>query len=502
MNFLPLLFSGLLGLLATLLLIPLIRKKALATDARTLHQTHKTPVSRFGGVALALGFLVVAVFAYILFPPTVVGKTDTRLVIILSSLAMFGLGLWDDFRPLGARKKLVGQIIISVVACYFGAQIEKFQNPISGELVQLGIWGGVISVFWLVAMTNIINLIDGIDGLAAGIALMLMALLATTGLSSDLTFAVVCAAGMFGALLGFLKYNFPPAKIYMGDGGAYLLGFLIGILTIVHSQKGTVLAALTAPLFALALPIVDVTLAIIRRGLKGLPIFRPDRKHIHHRLVESGFSRTRAVLILYTVSSVCLLMAFGVFWSQGRWIPILFGFLCLILLFSARSLNFTREWFAVGRVWENSLEIRKETHYALALGRWLELEAERAKSLDELWKDFVFVADKLGFSEARLKIGGGEKNWRRANAAFSKDDFRCAHQLSVRQNMELELAASPQAMHARMFEHLGELAAEIWLKAAFRFQSVNETATRLDAPATEVGRESSQLGAHGVTRPT
>src|SRR2546428_8870953 len=102
MNFLPLLFSGLLGLLATLVLIPLIRKKALATDARTLHHTHKTPVSRFGGVALAFGFLVVAAFAYVWFPPAAT-KTDTRLVIILSSLAIFGLGLWDDFRPLGAR---------------------------------------------------------------------------------------------------------------------------------------------------------------------------------------------------------------------------------------------------------------------------------------------------------------------------------------------------------------------------------------------------------------
>src|SRR5206468_9154000 len=133
------------------------------------------------------------------------------------------------------------------------------------------------------------------DGLAGGIALMMMGLLTFVRLDADPTLPIVCGAGMFGALLGFLRYNFPPAKIYMGDGGAYFLGFLIAILTLVHSQKGTIVAALIAPIFALALPIVDVSLAIIRRGLKGLPIFRPDKKHIHHRLLEVGFSRTRTV---------------------------------------------------------------------------------------------------------------------------------------------------------------------------------------------------------------
>ena len=107
----------------------------------------------------------------------------------------------------------------------------------------------------------------------------------------------------------------------------------------------------------------------MRRGLKGLPIFRPDRKHLDRRLQELGFSRTRTVLILYGLSSVFLLMAFGVFWSQGRWVPILFGLVCLVLILSAQSFNFSRDWFAVGRVPDNSPELRKQTHYALVLAR-------------------------------------------------------------------------------------------------------------------------------------
>src|SRR5437867_2793106 len=175
--------------------------------------------------------------------------------------------------------------MIATATYSWGVQIELFKNPFTGTEYALGFGGYLATVVWLVAMTNLINLIDGIDGLAGGIGFMLMCLLAYVGWGVDLRFSTVAAGGMAGALLGFLYYNFPPAKIYMGDGGAYFLGFLIGVLAIVNSNKGTVVAALIAPLFALALPIADVLLAIFRRWLSGLPIFRPDRKHIHHQLI-------------------------------------------------------------------------------------------------------------------------------------------------------------------------------------------------------------------------
>jgi UDP-GlcNAc:undecaprenyl-phosphate GlcNAc-1-phosphate transferase len=147
--------------------------------------------------------------------------------------------------------------------------------PFSATIIDLGNWGILITVLWLVGMTNLINLIDGADGLAGGICLMLMVLLAYVGHESG-SFELL-VSGMAGALLAFLWFNFPPARIYLGDGGAYFLGFQIGLLAILSSHKGTVLAALVAPLFVLALPIIDTALAILRRGLRGLPIFRPDR---------------------------------------------------------------------------------------------------------------------------------------------------------------------------------------------------------------------------------
>jgi UDP-GlcNAc:undecaprenyl-phosphate GlcNAc-1-phosphate transferase len=337
----------------------------------------------------------------------------------------------------------------------------------------LGWWGSVLTVLWLAALTNMINLIDGIDGLAAGVALMLMGLMAYVGLGNEVQFTVLCAAGMFGALLGFLRYNFPPAKIYMGDGGAYFLGFLIAILSLVNSHKGTIVAALIAPLFALALPIVDVCLAIVRRGLKGLPIFRPDQSHIHHKLVGLGVSRRRTVLILYGFSSVFLMMAFTAFLSEGRLVPILFGFMCLTLLLSAGSFSFSREWFAVGRVLENSREVRKESQYALALGHCLEVEAERVSSMEGLWAEFAYGTRKLGFAGVKLTLPEGERLWHVPEVIPESDLMLRVHQLRTGNPMTLNFSGNKANMSDRVFDLLSELAAESWFKAVVRWQEVN-----------------------------
>ena len=273
-------------------------------------------------------------------------------------------------------------------------------------------WGVVATVIWLVALTNLINIIDGIDGLAGGISLMLMVLMVHASLGSS-TFLLLLAVGMIGGLLGFLYFNFPPARIYMGDGGAYFLGFLIGGLTLVTAQKGTVAAALVAPVFALALPILDVTLAIVRRGVKGLPVFRPDRRHIHHRLVEFGFSHRRTLLTLYVLSTLFLLMAFGVFWSQGRLIPLFLGLSFLVVIFIVHSFGLVSSKYSIRTFWHEMQSLRRETRYTMLLAQWLEMEAERCLTPEELWKNFVFFADKLEFAEVKLHLREGQLAWRR-----------------------------------------------------------------------------------------
>src|SRR5437773_3927267 len=306
MNWMPLI-CGLVGMGIVFLVVPLVvnssRRARLIRRSPDLHHTHKAHVPRLGGIALAAAFVVHNLLIVILFPER--ASMRERLVVVGACLAMFGLGLWDDLRPIGAKRKLLGQVLIASIVCCFGIGIMSFKIPFSGPIIPLGGWGVLITVVWLVAMTNLINLIDGVDGLAGGISLMLMALLAYVGYQNG-NFELL-ASGMAGALLGFLWFNFPPARIYLGDGGAYFLGFQIGLLALLSSHKGTVAAALVAPLFVLALPIVDMLLVIMRRGLRGLPLFRPDRQHIHHRLLAMGFSRKKAVLSIYAVTLVFLL---------------------------------------------------------------------------------------------------------------------------------------------------------------------------------------------------
>jgi UDP-GlcNAc:undecaprenyl-phosphate GlcNAc-1-phosphate transferase len=456
---------GAIGFVTTLFAVPLIiwRLAPAIAHRRELHQTHNQPVPRLGGVALAITFVLVTVASFAFVSPQ---AGNPRVVLGLSSLAMFALGLWDDISPLGARKKLLGQIFIAVSAYYFGLQVDTFKNPLTGVVYQLGGWSVFATVFWLVAMTNLINLIDGIDGLAAGISLMLMCLLVYVGLHGQM-FSLCIAMGMAGALIAFLYFNFPPAKIYLGDGGAYFLGFLIGGLTIENSNKGTIAAALIAPIFALALPIIDVVFSILRRGAKGLPIFRPDRRHIHHRLLHLGWSRRRTVLMLYGVSLVFLALAFVAFWSGGKLTPILVGCGFVLVLIIAPSFGLIRNWLTVGRALGNSLEMRKEIQYALLLRSWMEMEAERCGSQSALWSNFIFVARKLGFAEVTLTHRDTRCSWTKRDRDSGLQSAR--HELHIAGETVLLDMYAPKSMNEERFQILNELAAEMWQHAAQRW---------------------------------
>jgi UDP-GlcNAc:undecaprenyl-phosphate GlcNAc-1-phosphate transferase len=473
MTVLPGVSCALLGMLIAWCAIPVIQRTLGFLNRGDLVQFHHAPgnrVSRLGGLALALSFVAVALASSFFFPEDSV-NTRIRWVVVACSLLMFLLGFWDDLRPLGAKWKLLGQILIASAAYYGGIQIQHFKDPFNNVIYQFGAWGSVVTVFWLVALTNLINLIDGIDGLAGGIALMLMGLLAYFGFGAEMSFTALCAAGMAGALVGFLRFNFPPAQIYMGDGGAYFIGFLIASLSAVNSHKGTILTALIAPLFVLALPIVDVSIAIFRRGLRGLPLFRADRNHIHHRLVEAGFSRTRAVLTLYFISLIFLVLALFASWLGGQSVPLLLGIVCLVLLLSARSFRFSRKWFSIGQVLCDSLEQRKATRYALTLGRWLELEADRSNSVEELWSDFQFIVGKLGFAEVKLTLPDDQKVWRADTLGGPTSELRL--QRLQFQGMKLEFAAKPETMTQLVFEHVCDLSSEAWHKAATRWGAKN-----------------------------
>ncbi len=460
-----------------------------------LHHTHQKPTPRLGGLALAIAFIGVEVFISACCPEHR-SPTPDRTVVVLSSLAMFGLGFWDDLRPVGAKWKLVAQILIALSVYSLGIGIEKFRVPFVSIDLDLGGWGVLLTVLWLVGMTNLINLIDGMDGLAGGICLMLMGLLAYVGHVSG-SFALL-SSGMAGALIGFLCFNFPPARIYLGDGGAYLLGFQIGLFSIVNSHKGTVFVALVAPLFVLALPILDTTLAILRRALRGLPIFRPDRRHLHHHLLEMGLSGRTALLSFYAVTSVFLALGLVAYWSRGNLIPVLLGVGALVLLLCAGRLNFSRGWFAVGRVVGHSLEMRREVEYALALTRWLALEGGRRKSVEELWEDLAFAAQRLGYRSARMVLADGQRVWGQPGGGANTRSVVQVLQGGRLGTLEVEAPACdagalpgygtqacarsscPCVADDKVFGVVNELLAEAWVNAASRLTNGDRLPLRFD----------------------
>ncbi len=476
-------FAG-LGFVVAAATIPLIlrlaRGSTLLKRAGDLHHTRTSAsVPRLGGLALAMAFLAIEVVAIIFFQHR--QPIWERLTLIASCLGIFAIGFSDDIRPLGAKWKLLGQILIASLVYASGFGIAVFKIPFTEHIVHLGAVGYVLTVLWLVGMTNLVNLIDGVDGLAGGICLMLMVLLAYVGYTNG-SFGLL-TSGMAGALVGFLLFNFPPARIYLGDGGAYLLGFQIGLVSLLSSHKGTVAAAMVAPLFVLALPILDTAIAICRRGLKGLPIFRADRRHLHHRLMRTGMSNRQVLLWLYGFTLVFQILGFAVFITNGRLIPSLLGTAVLILLLCARRFRFSREWFNVPQVVFSSLGMRREVKYTLGLSQWLALEGERCGSIEELWRAFSFAASRLGFKYAKLTLNDREFEWgtrrdvgempllTRRIEAGECGTFELKHLWCYRNNDEREKESAscgvdcPCTKDQKLFDLVGDLIVEGWMKA-------------------------------------
>jgi UDP-GlcNAc:undecaprenyl-phosphate/decaprenyl-phosphate GlcNAc-1-phosphate transferase len=499
MGFWMIISCALVGMGIVFLLIPpalsVARARGLLQRGRDPHHTHHEPVPRLGGLALAIAFIGVELFITVAFPEQRV-KTPDRLAVLLSSLVMFGLGFWDDLKPLGAKRKLLGQISIALTVCAFGIVIQKFKIPFTSTTLDLGGWGIFLTVLWLVGMTNLINLIDGVDGLAGGICLMLTGLLAYVGHDSGGFECLV--AGMAGALIGFLWFNFPPARVYLGDSGAYFLGYQIGLFALINSHKGTVLVAMVAPMFVLALPILDTSLAILRRGLRGLPIFRADKSHLHHHLLEMGLSRRRVVFYFYGVTLLFLAMAFVAYWSRGNLIPVLLGTATLVLLLCAGRLHFSRSWFAVGRVVSDSLQMREEVQYTLTLMRWLELEGGRHNTAEELWSDLVFAVQRLGYTSIKLSLADGERVWTGTNGCLRTHTVVASLEGGRLGSLELEAPACetgavtlpgtqpcegsfcPCVADERVFEIVSELLAEGWIKAARKLENGDKALLRFD----------------------
>ena len=300
------LLAGTVGALVTGIATPLVARAAreygLFAPAGGRH-IHSDPVPRLGGLAILTGAAAGLGVALLLVgphpaPPGTALPLPPALVGVLTGAAIvFAAGVIDDLRGLRPAAKLTAQLVAAVLVYRLGFRIDQLSW--GGASVGLGGAAMPVTLLWIVGVTNAYNLVDGMDGLAAGMGVIASAAILAAAGALGHGEVVLVAAVLLGALMGFLPYNFHPARIFMGDSGSLLVGFLLAVLSVQGSMKSATAVLVAVPLFALAIPLLDTAVAIARRWLRGSPIYTPDARHLHHRLTAAGFSQRDAVLILY-----------------------------------------------------------------------------------------------------------------------------------------------------------------------------------------------------------
>ncbi|MEG0826096.1 MAG: MraY family glycosyltransferase [Bacilli bacterium] len=317
----------------TLIAVPIVKKIALhigALDIPNERKVHKKPMPRLGGLAIYFSFL----FGYMLF-----GTISTEMIsILIGSFIILITGIFDDIKPVSSKLKLLAQILAISVVVFYGNILLKDISAF-GFSIDFGIFAYPITIFFMLACVNFMNLIDGLDGLAAGISSIFFVtvgiitfLRGEFGLSYELTFILL------GSTLGFLVHNFYPAKIFMGDSGSMFMGFIISVVTLL-GFKNVMMSSIIIPLLILAIPILDTLFAILRRLLKGEKISKPDKFHIHHQLLNCNFTHPQTVLIIYSINILFSIASIVYVLKNKEAGYIIYGILLIIVVLAVTKTN-------------------------------------------------------------------------------------------------------------------------------------------------------------------
>lgn len=320
--------------------VVMIAHRVKAIDMPSFKKIHKKPVPRFGGVGIFISFWLVVLIAS--FFPNLIGDylrtaSYANYCLFFGSLAALLLGIYDDIVGANAFTKLSIQISIALVLYILGFQITRITNPF-GSAIYLGWFSAPVTVLWIVGIMNAVNLIDGLDGLATGVALIASLSLVGVSLILDHPLIVIYLICLSGALMGFLKFNFNPAKIFLGDSGSMFLGFLLATTSIMGSQKSSTLVAIFIPLLVFAVPIFDTSYAFFRRIVRGAHPFKGDKEHVHHSLLKAGMSHRGSVLMIYLICFGLGALAFVISFQQNERVALLFFLVGVFSLFFLKGL--------------------------------------------------------------------------------------------------------------------------------------------------------------------
>jgi len=417
------LVAFLLSLVAALLLTPLVRVVAVrlgAIDhALTSRKIHGKPIPRMGGLAIILAFCLPLLG--LLFWDTGVGRlfwANARLALglVAGGLAIAALGVFDDLRGSGAKHKLVIQFAVAALMWWVGFRVEQISTPFGAPL-ELGVLGFPLTLLWIAGVTNAMNLIDGLDGLAGGVAFAAVAATFWVSFDSSQLLMALLMASLGGALLGFLRYNFNPASIFMGDTGSMFLGFVLATTSLHTHQKASTAVALLVPIVALALPIGDTLLSMARRVVRGQRVFSSDRGHIHHRLMALGLSHRATVLVLYGISAI--LAGIAVQMNRADAIQTL-AYLAALVVLALLLLTFAG-YIRLGDA-RKVLEDRKRNLEMRSSVRFASDRLRRAGDTLEVWQAVKEVAAVLGADSVALTVVERNGETKRTEYAVGFDE--------------------------------------------------------------------------------
>lgn len=322
---LKLIYLSIFCMVCSFLITPLIiklSKKFNAVDKPNQRKVHVGAMPTLGGLAIFFSFIV----GLLLVQP----QSPYHLAIVIGASIIILLGFFDDLYQLTAKAKFIFQIAAAcIVVFYGGLQVEFINLPFGGQ-IEFGWFSAVVTIFWIVGITNAINLIDGLDGLAAGVSAIALFTISIMAILMGNVYVLSIAIILFWSILGFLPFNFSPAKIFMGDTGALFLGFMISILSLLGFKNITFISFII-PIFILAVPIFDTVVAIVRRLVQGRSISSPDSSHLHHRLVKLGMTHKQTVWFMYLLSGMfgfaAILLSMSTIWGT-----VLIGAISLIVI--------------------------------------------------------------------------------------------------------------------------------------------------------------------------
>ncbi len=392
-----------------------------------LDDTREPPIPRIGGLTIAVGCAAALLLVGVVFTPagaTLLGTSQAIGAVALGAIAILILGVVDDIRPLAAKVKFGLQIVIAAGVYALGLRIESVSVPV-GAFSLGSLLAPLITIVWLVGITNAFNLLDGADGVAAGSAFFAATAIFIMSVALGHPAIGLVTAALAGALLGFLPFNFPPARAFLGDSGATVTGFLLAGLAVEGSTKGPTLVAIAVPVIAFGVPVFDTTITLFRRLVRGRPVFEADREHVHHHLARAGLAPRQVVGIVYAASAVFALAAMMFINPTARSYAVALLAIGAGVWMISRFLHL-HELNELARLAKRGALQPK----AIAVNVGLRRAAERigrAQSLDDLKEGLAILLEESEFDEVLLMVSplgnrrGRAQMWRLHEGAFMED---------------------------------------------------------------------------------